>query len=64
VRDAYFKETGQVSCPVLGRDALSAGASGRGPVIIEAADTTIVVPPGWRWRADDRGFTVLERIDD
>jgi hypothetical protein len=28
-------------------------------VIFEAADTTIVVPPGWRWR-QDRGFTILE----
>jgi N-methylhydantoinase A len=63
-RHAYFKETGLVPCPVLARDAIAAGAGGPGPAIIEAADTTIVVPPGWRWHADDRGFAILERSDD
>jgi N-methylhydantoinase A len=61
-RQAYFKETGLVPCPVLQRDALCAGAAGQGPAIIEAADTTIAVPPGWRWRADGGGFTILERM--
>jgi len=58
-RDAYFKETGLVRVDVLRRDALAPGAAGAGPVIVEATDTTVVVPPGWRWRADTGGFLVL-----
>ena len=59
-REAYFKETGLVRCDVLARDALGPGTEGRGPVIVEATDTTVLVPPGWRWRADSRGFLILE----
>jgi N-methylhydantoinase A len=60
-RDAYFKETGLVRCPVIARAALGRDAAGAGPTIIEAADTTVVVPPGWRWQSDERGFITLER---
>jgi N-methylhydantoinase A len=60
-RPAYFRETGLVRCEVLARDGLAAGARGAGPVIFESSDTTVVVPPGWRWRADG-GFLVLEAI--
>jgi len=59
-RDAYFKETGLVRCPVIARAALGRDAAGAGPTIIEAADTTVVVPPGWCWETDDRGFITLE----
>ena len=45
---------------VLHRDALAPDAAGAGPVIIESTDTTVVVPPGWRWRADGGGFLVLD----
>jgi N-methylhydantoinase A len=61
-REAYFKETGLVSCEVRSREGLAPGFAGAGPLIIEAMDATIVVPPGWRWRADERGFIVLEAI--
>jgi N-methylhydantoinase A len=61
-REAYFKETGLVRTAVLHRDALTHGDSGTGPVIIESADTTIVVPPGWQWRADEGGFIILEVV--
>jgi N-methylhydantoinase A len=60
-RPAYFRETGLIRCEVLARDGLAAGARGAGPVIFESSDTTVVVPPGWRWRADG-GFLVLEAI--
>ncbi|MBI4638575.1 MAG: hydantoinase/oxoprolinase family protein [Candidatus Rokubacteria bacterium] len=59
-RDAYFEETGLTRCAVLARDTLGPGSERAGPVIIEAPDTTIVVPPGWRLRADARGFVTLE----
>jgi len=59
---AYFKETGPVRCEVLSRDGLAPGFERPGPLIIEAMDTTIVVPPGWRCRADARGFLALEAL--
>jgi N-methylhydantoinase A len=61
-RQAYFKETGLVRCAVLPRDGLPPGFERPGPLIIEAMDTTIVVPPGWRCRADARGFITLEAM--
>ncbi len=59
-REVYFKETGPVRSQVLMRDGLAPGALGAGPLIIEATDTTVVVPPGWRWRVEARGFILLE----
>jgi N-methylhydantoinase A len=48
----------QIDCPILPRGALS--GNGAGPLLIEAQDTTIWVPSGWRWHALDRGALVLE----
>ena len=45
-REAFFRETGQVSCPVYSRDALPVGATIEGPAIIEEPSSTIVVYPG------------------
>jgi N-methylhydantoinase A len=59
-RMAYFSETGLVRCDVLPRTALALGFERAGPLIIEAVDTTIVVPPGWRLRADPGGVILLE----
>ncbi|HXJ84765.1 MAG TPA: hydantoinase/oxoprolinase family protein [Candidatus Methylomirabilis sp.] len=61
-REAYFKETGLVRCDVLPRDGLPPGFERPGPLIIEAMDTTIVVPPGWRCRGDAGGFVTLEAM--
>jgi len=60
-RDVCFRETGLAPCPVHSRDALAAGSAGKGPAIIEATDTTIVVPPGWGWRADPENVMILTR---
>jgi N-methylhydantoinase A len=60
-RDVYFRETGLAPCPVYSRDGLAPGTDGRGPAIIEARDTTILVPPGWSWRADPRSVMILTR---
>jgi N-methylhydantoinase A/oxoprolinase/acetone carboxylase beta subunit len=38
-----------------------AGADIRGPALILLDDATIVVPPGWRARADQRGTVTLEK---
>ena len=53
---------GPVRCAVLPRDGLEPGFERPGPLIIEAMDTTVVVPPGWRCRADARGFILLEAM--
>jgi N-methylhydantoinase A len=58
-REAYFKETGPVRCDVIPREALADGARRAGPLIIEAMDATVVVPPGWHVSADARGFITL-----
>jgi N-methylhydantoinase A len=60
-REVYFKETGVVRCDVIPREALAPGARRAGPLIIEAMDTTVVVPPGWRAGADARGFIDLDQ---
>jgi N-methylhydantoinase A len=60
-REAYFKETGPVRCDVIPREALGPGARRAGPLIIEAMDATVVVPPGWHVSADARGFISLEQ---
>jgi N-methylhydantoinase A len=59
-RGVYFRESGLVRCDVLPRATLAPGAERTGPVIVEAVDTTIVVPPGWRLRADAGEVIVLE----
>src|SRR3954453_17779310 len=60
-RSAWFAEPGFVPCPVHWRDSLAAGTSLTGPAIIEALDTTVVVPPGWMARVDERGYIRLKR---
>jgi N-methylhydantoinase A len=59
-RPVYFKETGRAACEVVARESLAPGSERAGPLIVEAMDTTIVVPPGWRLRVDAGGFVVLE----
>ena len=60
-REAYFKETGAVRCEVMAREALGPGASRPGPLIVEAADATVVVPPEWRLSVEAGGLIALER---
>jgi N-methylhydantoinase A len=59
-RPVYFRETGLAACDVRSRSALAPGVEAVGPLIVEAEDTTIVVPPGWRLRAGTGDFIVLE----
>ena len=59
-REAYFKETGVVRCEVVARGALTPATSRPGPLIVESADTTVVVPPGWRLTVEAGGLIVLE----
>ena len=60
-RDVWFAETGFVATPVHWRDGLLPGASIVGPAIIEAVDSTTVVPPAWQATVDERGYIMLSR---
>ncbi len=65
MREVWFGE--RVSCPVIGRHDLASGPPGgpdggrSGPFIVEEMDCTVVVPPGWRARLDERGFILMTR---
>jgi N-methylhydantoinase A len=61
-REAWFAETGFVATPVHWRDGLTPGTKISGPAIVEAVDSTTVVPPGWRATVDDRGYIRLSRV--
>jgi N-methylhydantoinase A len=56
-RSARVDDGAAISVPVVSRSALPPRFEG--PLIIEAYDTTVVVPPGWRGRTD-RGNLILE----
>jgi N-methylhydantoinase A len=61
VREVWFPETGFAATPVHRRDDLVADQSIPGPAIIEALDSTIVVPPAWVASIDAGGYIRLRR---
>jgi N-methylhydantoinase A len=61
MQDVWFPEIGSAPCPVHWRDGLAAGETFAGPAIIEAMDSTIVVPPGWIASVDGQGYIRLRR---
>jgi N-methylhydantoinase A len=60
-RMVWFAETGLVACPILWRDGLAADAALVGPAIVEAADSTILIPPGWIATVAPQGYIRLRR---
>ena len=60
-RRVWFAEAGFVHCPVHWRDGLGSSASLAGPAIIEAVDSTTVVPPAWTAAIDRRGYIRMRR---
>lgn len=52
---------GAASATVYDRAGLQPGNALVGPALVEAVDTTIVVPAGWRLRIDRFGIAVIER---
>ncbi|MCE4600499.1 MAG: hydantoinase/oxoprolinase family protein [Desulfurococcales archaeon] len=57
-RDVFF-EGGWYRAPVYRREGLGVGSVVEGPSIVEASDTTIVVPPGYRGVVDELGDLVI-----
>ena len=64
-RPALFDaDEGFTDTPAHRRDQLSTGFTIDGPAIIEEAESTTVVGPGWHVRLDDTGCLVLESSRD
>jgi N-methylhydantoinase A/oxoprolinase/acetone carboxylase beta subunit len=61
-RDAYWRELGgTVATPIYEFDKLEPGNEIVGPAIVEAALTTVVVPPGRRFSLDKHRLGILEQ---
>ena len=60
-RDVWFPGHGFVATPVHWRLGLIPGANLAGPAIIEALDSTTVVPPDWVARIDEFGCIRMTR---
>ena len=55
-RQVWFAEGGFLATPVHWRDGLMPGTEIAGPAIIEAMDSTTVIPPRWHVRIDEQGY--------
>lgn len=61
-RDVYFLERGGfVSTAVIDRAAVPPNESLAGPLVIEEAVSTTIVPPGWRVTAGELGELILTK---
>jgi N-methylhydantoinase A len=60
-REVWFAETGFATTPVHQRDELTVDHRLAGPAILEALDSTIVIPPGWIACVDGGGYIRLRR---
>jgi N-methylhydantoinase A len=63
-RDVWFASTGPTAAPVHWREGLMPSTEMAGPAIIEAMDSTTVVPPGWTARVDELGYLRLRCSGD
>lgn len=60
-RDAYWPSDGWVETPVYQREDLTAGNVIEGRAIVEATDTTYVLPRDWTYRVDEYENGIMER---
>ena len=58
-RQVWFAGTGRIETAIHERDRMAPGDNIAGPAVIESLDSTIVVPPDWAARMDERGFILL-----
>ena len=61
LRNVFFRDVGVVECPSYDREGLRAGDTLKGPALIEATDSTTIVPPDWTVRCDPIGSLVMTR---
>jgi len=62
-RPAWFAPDGFVATAIYDRARLPAGARVEGPAIVEQADTTTVIPPGYVALAEESGNLRIRRAD-
>jgi N-methylhydantoinase A len=60
-RRVFFRDAGLTDCACYDRTRLRAGDTLPGPALIEASDSTTVVPPGWSVRCDAIGNLMINR---
>jgi N-methylhydantoinase A len=60
-RECWWRQGGVVSTPVYDYTALGPGHELRGPAVVEAADTTVLVEPAWTGRMDEYGFFTIRK---
>jgi N-methylhydantoinase A len=60
-RRIYFSGHGWIDCPRIDRDTLGLGSVVRGPAVVEQLDSTTVLLPGQRARADRFGNLVVRQ---
>lgn len=63
-RECWWRRGGTVPTPVYDYAALGPGHELGGPAIVEAADTTVLVEPGWSGRMDEYGFFTIRKERD
>ncbi|MCE4629223.1 MAG: hydantoinase/oxoprolinase family protein, partial [Desulfurococcales archaeon] len=59
-RDVFYRN-GWYKATVYSRERLGANAKVEGPAVIEARDTTVVLPPGYTGNVDEFGNIIIER---
>ena len=57
----FHPDEAQTATPVYRREMLSASFKAIGPAIIEEAESTTIVLPGWSVRADENGCLLFDR---
>lgn len=60
----YFRDHGMLECQCYDRSLLLANDTLTGPALIEAADSTTVVPPGWTARCDAIANLMITRAGE
>ena len=58
-RQVWFHASGSIEAGVYDRRRMPAGFQAAGPAVIEALESTILVPPGWQAKMNDDGFVLL-----
>lgn len=58
-RTVYFAAEAPVATPVVPRGVLAPGSTHAGPLIVEQADTTVVVPPGYVATVEASGVLII-----